>query len=111
MFKVVTRGFSQEFERWTDALETANGLIPNCKGFFDEIRVLERGEVVWAYTRWHKYPQYVGPGTYNRLARRFLLENSLDPDAEAGEPALDSPTIASDDRAIFDKSPQNSSQE
>jgi hypothetical protein len=78
MFKVVTRGFSQEFERWTEALDTANGLIPQCRGWFDELRIFEKGQVIWIYTRWHKYPQYIGPGTYNRLAQRFLLENTID---------------------------------
>lgn len=82
MFKVLTRGFSQEFERWTEALDTANDLIPQCRGWFDEIRILEQGQLVWVYTRWHKYPQYVGPGTYNRLARRFLLENTLEPPSD-----------------------------
>jgi len=74
MFKVVTRGFSQEFERWTDALEIANGLRPQCRGLLQDIRILDQGDVVWVYSRSHTYPQYVGPGTYNRLARLFIQE-------------------------------------
>jgi hypothetical protein len=31
VFKVIALGFSQEFERWTDALETANSLKPSLK--------------------------------------------------------------------------------
>jgi hypothetical protein len=73
MFKVVTREFLQEFDRWTDALNTAKSLMPKCK-WFQDVRILEDGELVWIYSRSHKYPQFVGAGTYDRLAKRFLLE-------------------------------------
>jgi hypothetical protein len=73
MFKVMAPKFSQEFELWTEALEQGKALIPKCK-FFDEVRILEKGELVWVYKRGYKYPQFVGPGTYDRLARRFVLE-------------------------------------
>jgi hypothetical protein len=75
MFRVITRDFSQEFDRWIDALDVAKSLIPQCK-WFQEVRILENGEMVWVYTRSHKYPQFIGAGTYDRLARRFLLETT-----------------------------------
>jgi hypothetical protein len=80
MFRVKTKGFDQEYDRWTDALDQANRLIPGCKGLFGEIRILEKGELIWTYTRSHKYPMYIGAGVYDRLARRFILENTVDPD-------------------------------
>lgn len=73
MFQVITRDVSQEFERWTDALDAAKALIPDCK-WFQDIRIVEDRSVVWVYSRSHKYPQFVGAGTYDRLARRFVLE-------------------------------------
>jgi hypothetical protein len=73
MFKVMAPKFSREFELWTEALEQGKALMPGC-GFFDEVRILEKGELVWMYKRGYKYPQFVGPGTYDRLARRFVLE-------------------------------------
>jgi len=76
MFKVVTRGFCQEFERWTDALNTAKSLQPKCKSIFEDIRILDGQEIVWVYSRSHTYPQYVGPGTYKRLAILFIQEAS-----------------------------------
>ncbi len=76
MFKVVTRGLCQEFERWTDALNTAKSLQPKCKSIFEDIRILDGQEIVWVYSRSHTYPQYVGPGTYKRLAILFLQEAS-----------------------------------
>jgi len=87
MFKVMTRGFAQEYDRWTDALDQANALIPTCTGLLGEIRIFEKGELVWSYTRTHKYPLYLGPGTYNRLARRFVLENTIEyqPELEVAE--------------------------
>lgn len=75
MFRVITRDFSQEFDRWIDALDAAKSLIPQCK-WFQEIRILEKGEMVWVYSRSHKYPQFIGAGTYDRLAHRFLLETA-----------------------------------
>lgn len=74
MFKVMTRGFSQEFERWTDALNSAKSLQPKCKSLFEDIRVFDGDDLVWVYSRSHTYPQYVGSGTYRRLAFLFLQE-------------------------------------
>ncbi|MEO0378116.1 MAG: hypothetical protein AAF329_26665 [Cyanobacteria bacterium P01_A01_bin.17] len=75
VFKVTAPKFEQEFERWTDALEQAKALVPDCKGIFQEVRILEDGELVWVKDRFHRYPQFMGPGTYNRLARLFLQED------------------------------------
>lgn len=83
VFKVTAPKFEQEFERWTDALEQAKALVPDCKGIFQEVRILEDGELVWVKDRFHRYPQFMGPGTYNRLAKLFLQE---DMEAEQGEP-------------------------
>jgi len=74
MFKVVTPRFVQEFKRWTDALEVAKSLIPQCKSLTEDIRIYLCGELVWVYSREYKYPQYIGAGTYNRLARLFIQE-------------------------------------
>lgn len=74
MFRVITREFSQEFERWTDALNTAKSLQPQCKSLFQDIRIFDGKELIWVYSRSHTYPQYIGAGTYNRLARLFLQE-------------------------------------
>jgi hypothetical protein len=74
MFKVVTRGYSQEFERWTDALNAANALKPTCKSWLQDIRIFLQGELIWVYSRSHTHPQYIGAGTYNRLARLFVQE-------------------------------------
>jgi hypothetical protein len=78
MFRVVAKGYDRKFDRWTDALEAANGLKAECKSLFQDVRVLagSQEELIWIYTRMHKYPQYIGAGTYNRLARLFLIENS-----------------------------------
>jgi hypothetical protein len=32
----------------------------------------------------YKYPMYIGAGVYDRLARRFVLENTLTPDVDLG---------------------------
>jgi hypothetical protein len=82
MFRVMTKGFSQEYDRWTDALDKANSLVPDCKGLFNEVRILEKGILIWSYSRSHKYPMYIGGGVYDRLARRFVLENTLEPPAD-----------------------------
>lgn len=74
MFKVTTRDFSQEFERWTDALNTAKSLMPQCKRWTDDIRIYLCDELIWLYSREYKYPQYIGAGTYDRLARLFIQE-------------------------------------
>jgi hypothetical protein len=74
MFRIVTPRFSQEFERWTDALETAKSLIPQCKSLTEDIRIFLFDELVWVYSRSHKYPQYIGAGMYDRLAKLFIQE-------------------------------------
>jgi hypothetical protein len=74
MFKVLTPNFSQEFERWTDALNTAKALMPQCKGWSQDVRIYLFDDLVWLYSREHKYPKYMGAGTYDRLARLFLQE-------------------------------------
>ncbi len=67
-------GIRQEFERWTDALETAKALIPQCRSWTEDIRIYDGDDLVWIYSRSHAFPQYIGPGTYNRLARLFVAE-------------------------------------
>lgn len=74
MFRVIAAGNQETFSRWTDALNKANSLIPNCKSFFKDIRIYYGEELIWVYSRLHKYPQYIGAGTYNKLARLFLAE-------------------------------------
>lgn len=74
MFKVITTNFSQEFERWTDALNTAKSLMPQCKTLTQDIRIYLCDELIWLYSREYKYPQYIGAGTYNRLVRLFIQE-------------------------------------
>ncbi|MEM6590901.1 MAG: dihydropteroate synthase [Cyanobacteria bacterium P01_H01_bin.119] len=78
-FKVIAQDFEQTFDRWTDALETANGLKDQLKaklfgGWLTEIRILEAETVVWVYGKTHAHPMYLGPGTYDRLARLFIQE-------------------------------------
>jgi hypothetical protein len=84
-FLVTAPNFSQDFDRWIDALEMGKSLMPTCKGLFQEVRIFEAGELIWLYDRFHRYPQFIGPGTYNRLARLFLLEASEALEEEAGE--------------------------
>lgn len=74
MFRVATRGFSQEFERWTNAVNTANSLKPKCKSWLEDIRIFDGENLVWVYSLSHTYPQYIGAGTYKRLAILFLTE-------------------------------------
>ncbi|MCC0179132.1 hypothetical protein I4641_19375 [Waterburya agarophytonicola K14] len=74
MFRVITPGFNQQYERWTDALNQANSLIPNCKGLFKDIRIYYGENLIWLYSRSHKYPQYIGAGVYDKLAKLFLVE-------------------------------------
>lgn len=74
MFRVATKGFSQEFKRWTDAVNTANSLKPKCKSWLEDIRVFDNENLVWVYSLSHTYPQYIGPGTYRKLAILFLQE-------------------------------------
>ncbi len=89
-FTVTAPNFEQAFERWTDALEQAKALVPTCKGIFQEVRILEDEELVWVQDRFHRYPQFMGPGTYNRLARQFMLETL---EAEAESDPAESPPI------------------
>ncbi len=78
MFRVIAAGKEETFSRWTDALDKANSLIPSCKSFFKDIRIYDGDELIWVYSRLHKYPQYIGAGTYNRLARLFISEATAD---------------------------------
>ncbi len=71
---MITRGFKQEFERWTDALETANGLRPQLKSWFVDIRIFDGKSLVWMYSKLRAHPEYIGPGTYDRLGRLFMAE-------------------------------------
>ncbi|BAU66294.1 dihydropteroate synthase [Stanieria sp. NIES-3757] len=74
MFKVVYQNIEREFSRWTEALDYAKHLIPDCKSLFADIRIYQEKELIWIYSRSHKYPQYIGAGTYDRLARLFIVE-------------------------------------
>ena len=74
MFRVATRGFSQDFERWTDTVNMANSLKPLCKSWLEDIRIFDGENLVWVYSLSHTYPQYIGAGTYKRLAILFLQE-------------------------------------
>ena len=47
---------------------------PELKSWFKDIRILEDGKPVWVYGRGRKHPEYLGPGTYDRLARLFIAE-------------------------------------
>ncbi|MBD1859933.1 MULTISPECIES: hypothetical protein [Leptolyngbya] len=73
VFKVVTRNVDRDFDRWIDALDFAKSLMPDCK-WFQDVRIFEKGNLVWVYSRSHKFPQFVGAGVYDRLAKRFLIE-------------------------------------
>ena len=73
-FRVVTKNSEDKFDRWTDALYHAKSLIPKCRSLFADIRIFIGDELVWIYSRSHKYPQYVGAGNYDRLARLFIAE-------------------------------------
>ncbi len=77
MFKVVTPGFSQEFERWTEALDAGKSLMPNCK-WTETVKIYLCSELVWLYSREYKYPQYIGAGNYNLLAKLFIQETLAD---------------------------------
>ena len=74
MYRVIAAGSEEIFSRWTDAVNKANSLIPSCKSFFQDVRIYDGEELIWVYSRLHKYPQYIGAGTYNRLARIFIAE-------------------------------------
>ena len=85
MFKVVTPRFSQEFDRWTDALNTAKSLMPQCKSLTEDVRIYLFDELVWVYSRSHKYPMYIGAGMYDKLARLFIQEAIEEENAATGE--------------------------
>jgi hypothetical protein len=36
--------------------------------------------VVWVYSLTHRHPMYFGPGTYDRLVKLFVAENSEPPE-------------------------------
>ncbi len=76
MFRVFAKNCDRSFDRWTDALYHAKSLIPQCKSLFEDIRIFYQEDLIWIYSRSHKYPQYIGAGTYDRLARLFILENT-----------------------------------
>ncbi len=73
-FRVTTKDVCQTFDRWTDALETANRLKPHCKSLLQDIRIFDGDELVWMYSRSHRYPMYLGAGTYDRLVAMFVQE-------------------------------------
>ena len=74
MFRVVTPGFEAEYDRWTDALNKANSLKPRCRGLFEDVRIYYQDNLIWLYSRSHKYPQYIGAGVYDKLAQLFIRE-------------------------------------
>lgn len=89
MFRVVFQNQSQEFERWTDALEAGKALIPKCKRLTEDIRIYLFEDLIWLYSREHKFPKYIGGGTYDRLARLFIqeaLEEAQQADSSAATP-------------------------
>jgi hypothetical protein len=86
MFRVVFKDDDREFERWTDALDAGNSLKSKCKSLLQDIRIFENGELIWIYSRSHTYPQYIGAGVYDRLARLFLLENAPMVEVESDDP-------------------------
>jgi hypothetical protein len=77
MFKVVTSNLSQEFERWTEALDIAKSLMPNCK-WTETVKIYLCDELVWLYSREYKYPQYIGAGNYTLLVKLFIQETLED---------------------------------
>ena len=83
LFRVVFKDCDREFERWTDALYYAKSLMPKCRSFFKDIRIFVGEELVWIYSRSHKYPQFVGAGNYDRLARLFIAETIEDEATES----------------------------
>ncbi|MBD3882057.1 hypothetical protein IFO70_09835 [Phormidium tenue FACHB-886] len=85
MFTVRTQGYSQDFDRWTDALNAANALKPQCKSLLQDIRIFYGEDLIWVYSRLHRYPQYIGAGTYNRLVRLFVEEATEETTEETTE--------------------------
>jgi hypothetical protein len=76
MFRVFTKDYDRQFERWTDALDAGNSLKSTCKSLFQDIRIFDGEELIWVYSRLHTYPQYIGAGVYDKLARLFIIENA-----------------------------------
>jgi hypothetical protein len=76
MFRVVFKDCDQSFDRWTDALDAGNQLKPQCRSLLHDIRISENGKVIWVYSRSHVHPMYMGPGTYDRLVKLFVKENT-----------------------------------
>ncbi|MGF1587669.1 MAG: hypothetical protein ACFCU7_00225 [Pleurocapsa sp.] len=74
MFRVITPGFEAQYARWTDALNKANSLIPNCQSLFKDVRIYYQDNLIWLYSCSHKYPQYIGAGVYDKLAQLFIRE-------------------------------------
>jgi hypothetical protein len=85
MFRVVAKDFDKSFHRWTDALEAGNQLKKKCRSLFQDVRILDEKEVVWVYSRTHLHPLYMGPGTYDRLVKLFITENSPEPEESIEE--------------------------
>jgi hypothetical protein len=86
MFRVFTKDYDRQFERWTDALDAGNSLKSKCKSLFQDIRIFDGDELIWVYSRLHTYPQYIGAGVYDKLARLFIMENATMVDVEVDEP-------------------------
>jgi hypothetical protein len=76
MFRVFAKNYDRQFDRWTDALDAGNLLKSKCKSLFQDVRIFDGEELIWVYSRLHTYPQYIGAGVYDRLARLFILENA-----------------------------------
>jgi hypothetical protein len=85
MFRVFTKDYDRTFDRWTDALTAGNSLKSKCKSLFQDIRIFDGEELIWIYSRSHTYPQYIGAGVYDKLARLFLLENAPMVEVEADD--------------------------
>ena len=86
MFRVFTKDYDRQFERWTDALDAGNSLKSKCKSLFQDVRIFDGDELIWIYSRLHTYPQYIGAGVYDKLARLFIMENATMVDVEVDEP-------------------------
>lgn len=74
MFRVITPEFEASYDRWTDALNQANSLMPSCKSLFTDVRIYYGENLIWLYSRSHKYPQYIGAGIYDKLVKLFITE-------------------------------------
>ena len=86
LFRVVAKDCDREFERWTDALYFAKSLMPECRSLLEDIRIFIGEELVWVYSRSHKYPMFRGKGNYDKLARLFIAETMEDEEkAKAAE--------------------------